>query len=102
MNRRGFLTGLGALLATTALVKPAPAPIWTIPPGVPPLPNGDYYVSICHPWQKAFLQELMDYPLENIDDLILPGRLGEYLGITFIEDWPHTDAPFFDTRRFWR
>lgn len=64
MNRRGFLQGLGALLATSAMVRPA-APIgtgtvkWTEEPFVwwlndaglhrmPPLPNGDY-VSVVHP-----------------------------------------------------
>lgn len=60
MNRRGFLQGLGALLATSAMVRPA-APIadvaWSTEPfkaagwinsSVPPLPNGDY-VSVVHP-----------------------------------------------------
>lgn len=35
MNRRGFLTGLGALLATSALVKPAAPVIEAVTSAVP-------------------------------------------------------------------
>lgn len=50
MNRRGFLTGMGALLATSALVRPIAepaAPIWAV--------NWEGYTSTLFPSSDALL-----------------------------------------------
>lgn len=89
VNRRGFLTGLGVLLATTALVRPA-APVIeavtnaALPGSVPPM-AGEMYVVICDPWQRSLYEEIMALP-PQIGDITFPGTIGEYLGFKFVDE----------------
>lgn len=87
MNRRDFLKGLGALLATTAIVKPAHfAWIDACDTEIMAAADGYSYVTIS-PWQKCFYEQLVAYRWSLPDDYVAPfkGEIGQYLGIKFAE-----------------
>jgi hypothetical protein len=99
MNRRGFLTGMGALLATTALVKPAAPAVEVMTNTMGP---GDVsWVSA-----RSLLDDLMKIQPFHDDHIIgwpsVPlhrGEIGEYLGITFTEERPTLEARDLDVAR---
>lgn len=99
MNRRRFIKGLGALLATSAMVRP-PAPeieavtnnVW--PDSVPPfrINDAEFYVSYAHPRDIEDLRR----PWGLADRLLSPmpktfeGYVGEYLNF-HIEENPQIE-----------
>lgn len=89
MHRRGFLKGLGALLATSAMVKPAAADVFfavdTATAGADASVfwlSDDHLIQIVSPTQWS---DLMTAKRDTSAMLMPMGYIGEWKGFEFIE-----------------
>lgn len=113
MDRRGFLKGIGALLATSALVKvPAAGTVaWDTTPfvaagGIPPMADGTFTI-VSSPVQWADLaREMNDLlygdgikpTLNTIARVpLLDGYIGAFHGFEIIETVPLTPREYIST-----
>lgn len=95
MNRRGFLQGMGALLATSAMVRPAaPAAVPTLLDH--PNPGARMNYGTCHggPWNKKQLADARDVYLVAIDAMLLKKVLPGMQRATH----PHQDVRWCEYR----
>ncbi len=82
MNRRRFLSTIGAAVAALFVPEPAAEPIFALGPGgflrardYTAFMNVNEYTAIVHPDNMADIRTLMN------------GEIGRYEGVRFIEQW---------------
>lgn len=85
-SRRGFLTGLGALLATTALVK-VPAVVAEPMTCMVNIPNRIYFLNQDNLFvlSPSHWRDLAEWTSIDYGKTRMAGHLGEYHGMRFVD-----------------